>query len=212
MGKTPFWFPSLQCLAKREILGTQVQYWKGHRCVHQEGVWQDTWKIKFDSAEEIIRIRWFWSKYEVSLVWSFIFLFEIWLCVNISLILQHHLSVDFRKYNPTWHCVTGRNFGSYVTHETKHFIYFYLGQVQSQKMMVKGAGKIAGIFGFFFCRFWGYMAIFWVDLRFLYNFILGFLHFCCLHLHFWYQFRPFIWLSYHRTKSSEGVLKPLESW
>lgn len=22
-----------------------------------------------------------------------------------------------------------RNFGSYVTHETKHFIYFYLGQV-----------------------------------------------------------------------------------
>ena len=33
-----------------------------------------------------------------------------------------------RKYNPTWHCVCGRNFGSYVTHETKHFIYFYLGQ------------------------------------------------------------------------------------
>lgn len=33
------------------------------------------------------------------------------------------------KYNPTWHCVVGRNFGSYVTHETKHFIYFYLGPV-----------------------------------------------------------------------------------
>ena len=27
------------------------------------------------------------------------------------------------------HAVVGRNFGSYVTHETKHFIYFYLGQV-----------------------------------------------------------------------------------
>ncbi|CAG5128115.1 unnamed protein product [Candidula unifasciata] len=27
-------------------------------------------------------------------------------------------------YNPIWHCI-----GSYVTHETKHFIYFYLGQV-----------------------------------------------------------------------------------
>ena len=26
-------------------------------------------------------------------------------------------------------CLTGRNFGSYVTHETKNFIYFYLGQV-----------------------------------------------------------------------------------
>ena len=24
---------------------------------------------------------------------------------------------------------SGRNFGSYVTHETKHFIYFYLGQI-----------------------------------------------------------------------------------
>ncbi|CAH8449838.1 unnamed protein product [Schistosoma turkestanicum] len=34
-----------------------------------------------------------------------------------------------KKYNPTWHCIVGRNFGSYVTHETKHFIYLYIGQV-----------------------------------------------------------------------------------
>jgi len=34
-----------------------------------------------------------------------------------------------KKYNPTWHAIVGRNFGSYVTHETKHFIYFYMGQV-----------------------------------------------------------------------------------
>jgi dynein light chain LC8-type len=34
-----------------------------------------------------------------------------------------------RKHNPTWHCIVGRNFGSYVTHETKHFIYFYVGQM-----------------------------------------------------------------------------------
>ena len=34
-----------------------------------------------------------------------------------------------RRFGPTWHCVVGRNFGSYVTHETKHFIYFYVGQV-----------------------------------------------------------------------------------
>ena len=33
------------------------------------------------------------------------------------------------RYNPTWHVIVGRNFGSYVTHETKHFIYFYLGQI-----------------------------------------------------------------------------------
>ena len=41
-----------------------------------------------------------------------------------------HIKKEFdKKYNPTWHCIVGRNFGSYVTHETKHFIYFYLGQV-----------------------------------------------------------------------------------
>ncbi|CAH8442148.1 unnamed protein product [Schistosoma turkestanicum] len=31
-----------------------------------------------------------------------------------------------RKYNPNWHCIVGKHFGSYVTHETQHFIYFYL--------------------------------------------------------------------------------------
>ena len=34
-----------------------------------------------------------------------------------------------KKHNPTWHCIVGRNFGSYVTHQTKHFVYFYLGQM-----------------------------------------------------------------------------------
>ncbi len=34
-----------------------------------------------------------------------------------------------KKYNPTWHCIVGRSFGSYVTHESKHFIYFYVGQL-----------------------------------------------------------------------------------
>ncbi|CAH8476333.1 unnamed protein product [Schistosoma rodhaini] len=31
-----------------------------------------------------------------------------------------------RKYTPNWHCVVGKHFGSYVTHETNNFIYFYL--------------------------------------------------------------------------------------
>ena len=34
-----------------------------------------------------------------------------------------------KKYNPTWHCVVGLKFASYVSHQTKHFIYFYLGQL-----------------------------------------------------------------------------------
>ena len=47
---------------------------------------------------------------------------------NIEKDIVAHIK-EFDKYNPTWHRIMGRNFGSYVTHETKHFIYFYLGQV-----------------------------------------------------------------------------------
>ncbi|XP_069809670.1 dynein light chain LC6, flagellar outer arm-like [Dendropsophus ebraccatus] len=49
---------------------------------------------------------------------------------NIEKEIAACIKKEFDKmYNPTWHCIVGRNFGSYVTHETKHFIYFYLGQV-----------------------------------------------------------------------------------
>ena len=34
-----------------------------------------------------------------------------------------------KRHNPTWHCVVGRNFGSYVTYDSQHFIFFYLGQI-----------------------------------------------------------------------------------
>ncbi|CAH8828082.1 unnamed protein product [Trichobilharzia szidati] len=34
-----------------------------------------------------------------------------------------------KKYGPTWQCIVGKNFGSYVTHETNYFIYFYLNNV-----------------------------------------------------------------------------------
>ena len=30
---------------------------------------------------------------------------------------------------PNWHCIVGKQFGSYVTHESKHYIYFYIGQI-----------------------------------------------------------------------------------
>lgn len=49
---------------------------------------------------------------------------------NIEKDIAAYIKKEFdKKYNPTWHCIVGRNFGSYVTHETKNFIYFYLGQV-----------------------------------------------------------------------------------
>ena len=32
-------------------------------------------------------------------------------------------------YEPTWHCIVGRGLGSYVTHQSKCFIFFYWGEV-----------------------------------------------------------------------------------
>ena len=31
-----------------------------------------------------------------------------------------------QRWSPHWHVIVGRNFGSFVTHETKKFIFFYL--------------------------------------------------------------------------------------
>ena len=52
---------------------------------------------------------------------------------NIEKDIAAYVKKEFdKKYNPTWHCIVGRNFGSYVTHETKHFIYFYLGELRCE--------------------------------------------------------------------------------
>ncbi|XP_078446809.1 dynein light chain type 1 family protein [Wolffia australiana] len=43
--------------------------------------------------------------------------------------IAEYIKKEFDKaHGSTWHCIVGRNFGSYVTHETNHFIYFYLDQ------------------------------------------------------------------------------------
>ncbi|GAB7341949.1 hypothetical protein MBLNU457_g0251t1 [Dothideomycetes sp. NU457] len=47
---------------------------------------------------------------------------------NIEKDIAHYIKRTFdERRGATWHCIVGRNFGSFVTHETKHFIYFYLG-------------------------------------------------------------------------------------
>ncbi|KAF3934135.1 hypothetical protein ABW20_dc0100654 [Dactylellina cionopaga] len=49
---------------------------------------------------------------------------------NIEKDIAQYIKREFdNKYGSTWHCIVGRNFGSFVTHETKHFIYFYIGHV-----------------------------------------------------------------------------------
>lgn len=40
-----------------------------------------------------------------------------------------HIKKEFdKKYEPVWHCIVGKSFGSYVTHENNRFIYFYVNQ------------------------------------------------------------------------------------
>ena len=30
-------------------------------------------------------------------------------------------------YGPNWHCCVGKQFASYVTYQSKHYIFFYVG-------------------------------------------------------------------------------------
>ncbi|CCW64427.1 unnamed protein product [Phytomonas sp. EM1] len=39
-----------------------------------------------------------------------------------------HIKREFtKKYKGVWHCIVGKNFGSYVTHEVKGYIYMTWG-------------------------------------------------------------------------------------
>ena len=42
-----------------------------------------------------------------------------------------------QKWTPHWHVIIGRNFGSFVTHETRGFLYFY---VYDKAVMIFKAG------------------------------------------------------------------------
>ena len=44
--------------------------------------------------------------------------------------MAQYLKREFdNRYQPTWHCIIGRHFGSYVTHENSGFIYFYIDKL-----------------------------------------------------------------------------------
>ncbi|KAJ3683688.1 hypothetical protein LUZ60_013915 [Juncus effusus] len=41
--------------------------------------------------------------------------------------IAEYIKKEFdQRHGPTWHCIVGKNFGSYVTHETNYFVYFYI--------------------------------------------------------------------------------------
>ena len=44
--------------------------------------------------------------------------------------ISKHIKAHFdQKYGPTWHCIVGSDFRAFVTHESKHFIFFYVGKL-----------------------------------------------------------------------------------
>lgn len=45
---------------------------------------------------------------------------------EISEFIKHFFD---KKYSPNWHCVVGKHFASYVTYTSKHYIFFYIGQL-----------------------------------------------------------------------------------
>jgi len=50
------------------------------------------------------------------------------LSVLIGLQCAETIKNEFdKRWSPHWHCIVGRNFGSFVTHETKKFVFFYIG-------------------------------------------------------------------------------------
>ena len=46
---------------------------------------------------------------------------------GLGLMCAESIKNEFdQRWSPHWHVIIGRNFGSYVTHETKNFLFFYL--------------------------------------------------------------------------------------
>ena len=44
--------------------------------------------------------------------------------------ISYHIKKYFdENYSPNWHCVVGKDFASYVTYSSKHYIFFYIGQL-----------------------------------------------------------------------------------
>ena len=44
----------------------------------------------------------------------------------ISKYLKHYFD---GKFGPNWHCCVGKHFASYVTYQSKHYIFFKVGEM-----------------------------------------------------------------------------------
>lgn len=50
--------------------------------------------------------------------------------IKVEYKMSKHIKEKFdEKYGPNWHCVVGKNFSSFVSYESKNYIFFYEGQL-----------------------------------------------------------------------------------
>ncbi|KCV68281.1 dynein light chain LC8-type, variant [Fonticula alba] len=49
-----------------------------------------------------------------------------------------HIKKTFdQRYGKTWHCIVGKSFGSYVSHDSRHFIFM---QIDRQNILLFKSG------------------------------------------------------------------------
>jgi dynein light chain LC8-type len=48
---------------------------------------------------------------------------------EIAALIKKHFD---ERHGAIWHCVVGKSFGAFGTHETNHFVYLYYGQTAIQ--------------------------------------------------------------------------------
>lgn len=62
--------------------------------------------------------------------------------------IASYIKKDYdKRFCPSWHCFVGKNYGSYVSHETTTFIYFFIGELAF--VLYKCGWSLKG------CRPWG---------------------------------------------------------
>lgn len=50
--------------------------------------------------------------------------------LDIEAEISKHVKGFFdNKYGPNWHCVVGKNFASYGSYSSKHYVFLYVGQM-----------------------------------------------------------------------------------
>lgn len=50
--------------------------------------------------------------------------------IKVEYKMSQHIKSKFdERYGPNWHCVVGKSFASFVSYESKNYIFFYEGAI-----------------------------------------------------------------------------------